>query len=162
MKPGVPVKSTVTTEPGVSVESTVATEPGLPVKPRVAMKTAVAMKSTLAIETAMPVAEAALVGELPVVKAVVEDHSPVVPIGMPVAPTPPEAPKVADPKPDPEINSGAVDVRALDRNPARIGHHRRPIDVPGIVGRHVNDVGVCRFDIDALPLVGHDLLRRRL
>src|SRR6266849_1533119 len=124
---------------------------------RAAMKSRTMIEVAVPVEVPMPVIdESRTVGNISVV---VVDDVVVVPVGIPVVPSPAKAGVETHPKAQPKRNPRTDGVEPAIGDPARIDYQRRPIDNPGIVYRHVNDLWICRLNDDCLPL-SYDLFLR--
>src|SRR5271157_1474975 len=87
----------------------------------------------------------------------------VVPIASPVVPPPPIAVIESDSVPGTKRNVGSRVPDSRIRIPSRPSHdHRVPIDDPGVVGRHVDNLRVRRLNNDRFVLGLYHLLLRRL
>src|SRR6266404_495122 len=102
------------------------------------------------------IAIGSIVGDVAIV---VVHHSVAVPVGSPVVPAPAEAAENADADPQTEGDPGSGECFGIT-NPTRIVVDRFPVDIPRIVFRHVNHVGVRWLDRDRLTFRGHGLLWR--
>jgi hypothetical protein len=92
------------------------------------------------------------------VAVVVEKDAVMVPIGSPMVPTPAKTTKKANAEAEAKSNSGTRKVQTGIPVPAWPDRNRRAIDKPRIVLRHVDHLGVGRFDHDRRSVVGHLLL----
>jgi hypothetical protein len=92
------------------------------------------------------------------VAVVVEKDAVMVPIGSPMVPTPAKTTKKAKAEAEAKSNSGTRKVQTWIPVPAWPHRNRRAIDKPRIVFRHVDHLGVGRFDHDRRSVVGHLLL----
>jgi len=92
---------------------------------------------------------------------IVQDVVPV-PIGSPVMPAPTKASEDTDPDTQAERNSRAIDVEARDPDPCGVVWKRLSVDNPWIVLGYVNDIRICRFDRDRLPVRRDTFLLRAL
>ena len=92
------------------------------------------------------------------VRVVVEDYPAAVPVVSPVMPSPPKSSEEADAKSKTERDCGAGKKDSGNWNPAGVGNNRCSVNEPRIIGRHVDHIGVCRFDDDRVALSGYILL----
>src|SRR5882724_11009051 len=100
------------------------------------------------------IAIGSIVGDVAIV---VVHHSVAVPVGSPVVPAPSEAAEDSDADPQTERDPGSCE---WITNPTRIVFDWFPVNIPRIVFRHVNHVGVRWLDHDRLTFRGHGLLWR--
>src|SRR5882724_3284583 len=142
-----------------TVESRAAMEVRATVESRAAMKARAIVESWAAAVEVVAIGEGAAVRD---VSVVVEVHSPVAPIGVPVVPPPTESAEEADPPTESERNPRADGPEAGVPVPAWVSDQRRTIDRPRVVFGHVDDLGVCRLDHDRLALRGDVFLGRTL
>src|SRR6267378_8560783 len=140
-----------------SVGARAAMEVRATVGARAAMKVRATVESWTAAVEVVAIDEGAAVRD---VSVVVEVHPPVVPIGVPVVPSPTESAEEADPPTESERNPRADSIEAGVPEPAWVSDQRRTIDRPRVVFGHVDDLGVCRLDHDRLALRGDVFLRR--
>src|SRR5882672_12794570 len=144
---------------GLEVRRLWSVKVGATVGPRAAMKVRATVESWTAAVEVVAIDEGAAVRDISVV---VEVHPVVMPIGVPVVPSPTEPAEEADPPTNSERNPGADGIEAGVPTPAWVSDQRRAIDSPGVVLGHVDDLGVCRLDHDRLALRGDVLLGRAL
>src|SRR6266436_3188427 len=91
--------------------------------------------------------ESGTVRDVPVM---VVRHIVSVPIGSPVMPAPAEAAEYTDSNTQAERNSRAIDIEAGNSIPPRVVPEGRPIDIPRIVFRYVNNFRIRRRNRDRL------------
>ena len=75
-----------------------------------------------------------------------------------MVPTPTKAAESSDADSQAEVNS-RPDEHSRISDPIRVERERFSVDIPGIVFRHVNDVGIRGLNVDSLPFGRHILLR---
>ena len=92
------------------------------------------------------------------IRVVVVDYPAAVPVISPVVPAPPKSAEEADAKSKTERDCGAGKKDSGNWNPAGVGNNRCSVNEPRIIGRHVDHIGVCRFDDDRVALSGYILL----
>src|SRR5882762_3330645 len=80
------------------------------------------------------------------------------PVRAPVVPSPTKAAKIADSKAEAKRDSRAVKEQSWIRIPTWPNPDGLSIRKPGIILRHVNNLRVCRFDHNGLPLIAHVFL----
>src|ERR1700676_31527 len=85
-------------------------------------------------------------------RVMVEECSTAMPVVSPVAPAPPKASEVPDSKSKTERESDAAPKNSGHRIPAGVGDDWRAIHQPRIIGRHVNNLRISRFDGDCASL----------
>ena len=124
-----------------------------------AAKTRMAVAGIGATESAVPRVAVLECGTAGNVRAMVKPYRMPVPIGVPVVPAPAKAREKPDADAYTEVHPGGV---GNDARPTGVKHHRRTVDDPRVILRHVHDIGACRFDHDRLPVVRHGLLRGTL
>src|ERR1700740_3578211 len=83
-----------------------------------------------------------------------------VPVVAPVAPAPTESSEEADVEADSKSDPNSAQEDSRHGIQAWIGDNRRSVYKPGIVGRHVDDVGAGRLDGDRAVVIGYGLLLR--
>lgn len=96
------------------------------------------------------------------VTVVVEKDAVMVPIRSPMVPAPAKATKKANAEAETKSDSGTRKVQTGIPVPAWPHRNRSAIHKPRIVLRHVDHLGVGRFDHDRRSVVGHLLLWRAL
>src|SRR3984893_4641316 len=124
-------------------------------------KSAVTMKSLGTIEIFVSREKAVSAGDRVTVRnisVVVVNHRSVIPVGPPVVPPPSVATEVPESKAYAKCNSRAVKVESRVGIPDRPDCYRRPVDQPGIVLRHVDNIRVCRLNSDRLAVSDYRLL----
>src|ERR1700739_3900784 len=80
------------------------------------------------------------------------------PVISPVAPAPTKSSEETDAEADSKSNPDAAEEDSGHGVPAWIRDNRRSVHQPGIVGRHVDDFRVGRFNRDRAVLIGYILL----
>src|SRR5882724_2621166 len=138
-----------------SVELRATVGPRAAMKVRATVESRAAMEARAIVESWAAAVEVVAIGEGAAVRdvsVVVEVHSPVAPIGVPVVPSPTESAEEADPPTESERNPRADGPEAGVPVPAWVSDQRRTIDRPRVVFGHVDDLGVCRLDHDRLAL----------
>src|SRR5882757_3940649 len=115
-------------------------------------------KTSIAAKTSIVIDEGRAVGDVPVVVVI---QLVMVPVSSPMVPTPTKAAENSDADSDAEENS-RPDEHVRTSDPTRIERERVSVDIPRIVFRHINDVGISGRNRDSLPLARHILLRRGL
>jgi hypothetical protein len=103
----------------------------------------------------MSVTEVVVIDESRTVRDVpvmIVHHTVSVPIGSPVMPTPAEAAEYTDSNTQAEHNARAIDIEARNSIPPRVVLEGRPIDIPRIVFRHVNNFRIRRLNRDRLAV----------
>ena len=86
------------------------------------------------------------------VGVVVVDHPMAMPVASPVMPAPTISSEEADSKSNPEGNYGTGKKDSGHRIPAWISNDRLAVHEPRIIGRHVHDFRVGRFDDNCVAL----------
>ena len=86
------------------------------------------------------------------VGVVVVNHPMAMPIASPVMPAPTISSEETDAEPDSKSNPHPSQEDPRHGIPAWIGHDRVAIHQPGIIGRHVDDLRIGRFDDDCVAL----------
>ena len=119
------------------------------------MKSGSAAKSTSMIQV-VAVDKDSAVGDVGVV---VKNDSVMMPVISPVMPAPPEAAKESHSKAKAERDSRSCKEQSRIRIPARPDADGLPIDEPGIILRHVNNLRVRRLDHNGLALLANVFLR---
>src|SRR5580704_209492 len=107
----------------------------------------------------VPVVKRPAAGVVPVM---VINGEVVVPIESPMMPAPPVAAEEADPKASSEGEKWSFIPDPRIRIPSRPRPYRASINYPGIIGRHVNHIGLRRFNDYRRALRRYRLLRRAL
>src|SRR2546430_5154424 len=92
------------------------------------------------------------------ISVVVVNDIVVMPVRSPMVPTPAKSAKKADSKAEAKRNSRAVKEQSWIGIPAWPNPDGLPIHQPWVVLRHVNNLRVCRFDHNGLPLIAHVFL----
>ena len=136
-----------------------------PVKPRTsaarsASAERVAMVEVAVVEVAVVEITAAAVEVVAIddssavrdVGVVVVDHAMAVPVASPVMPAPTKSSEEAHPEANSKSNPRPGQEDPRHGIPAWIGHHRVAIDEPGIIGGHVDHLGIGRLDDDGVAL----------
>src|SRR3979411_2373246 len=122
-----------------------------------ALKSVSTLKSP-AVIVSMRVIEGVVISEDPAVgdvSVVVINDIVVMPVRSPVVPSPAKPAKIADSKAQAKRNSRAGKVQSWIRIPTWPNPDRLSIRKPGIILRHVNNLGVGRIDHNGLPLLAH-------
>ena len=86
------------------------------------------------------------------VGVVVVDHPMAMPVASPVMPSPSESSEEADPEANSKPNPWSRQEDPWHGIPAWVCHDRLAIHEPRIIGRHVDDLRVGRFDDDRVAL----------
>ena len=120
------------------------------------------MKLSAMIHTGTPTVETVTIYEGPAVGnicIVVVDDPPVMPIEVPVVPSPAVPAKKAQPEPYAKSDPWSREVESWICVPPGPNSQRRAIYKPWIVLRHVDNFGIGRFNHNRLTLFCHGLLR---
>src|SRR5713226_4447911 len=124
-----------------------------PVKPRTSAARSASVERVAVMEVSVvkvvAIDDGSAVGD---VRVVVVDHPVAMPVASPVMPAPPESSEEADPEADSKSNSRSSQEDPRHGIPAWIGDDWLAIHEPGIIGRHINDLRVGRFDDDCIAL----------
>src|SRR5215470_15142021 len=136
--------------------------PWLRVKPGRTVESAAVVEAAV---TEVTVAEIAVtesvVTKVPAVRdpgVMVEKCPTAMPVVSPVSPAPSKSSEETDSKPETEGEPDASPKNSGDWIPAWVGNDRGPVHKPRIIGRHVHDLGVGRFDDDRIALRRYVLL----
>ena len=127
----------------------------------ISARTAALESASAAIEVAVRAIECVVISENSAVRnvgVVVIGDVAVIPVRSPMVPAPAKAAEIADSKPEAKSNSWSGKIESWIRIPARPDTDGLAIRQPGIILRHVNNLRVCRFDHNGLPLIAHVFL----
>jgi len=116
---------------------------------RVAMIVVVMIEVASSVVEVIAIDDRSAVGDVGVA---VVDHGMAVPVASPVMPAPPKSAEESDSKSKTEGDLGTGIKDSGHGNPAPVGDDRRPVHEPGIVGGHVDNLRVDRFDDDRVAL----------
>src|SRR6266550_965158 len=131
-------------------------------EPRICAR-APALKSATVIEVCAGMIECVVIGEdsaVGYVRVVVENDAVAMPIVSPVMPSPAKTAKEADSKAEAKRKSRSGQVQPWIPIPTGPNTDGLSVREPRIILRHVNDLGVGRFDRNGLSLLRHGFLRR--
>src|SRR5271167_1869716 len=117
--------------------------------------------SGVMIEACVSATEGVVITEFPAVRdvrVIAVNHAVSVPIRTPAVPPPAEATVQTDANSEAEPDPRPIVVEARNSNPAWIIGEGIPVDDPGIVFRHINDLWICRLNDDRIPVGGDGFL----
>src|SRR6266436_2268988 len=135
-----------------------------PVKPRTSVARSASMERVAMVDVA--VAEIAVVEVVAIddgstvgdVGVVVVNHPMAMPVASPVMPAPTISSEETDAEPDSKSNPRSGKEDSLHGVPAWICDDWLAIHEPGIIGGHIDDLRIGRFDDDGVPLSRYLLL----